>query len=67
MSDIVGKDLAGSKYLDLYRVIICLDCQYPEDKPLISLYNSASPLNADIRHKIRILEKRNLTINEIAV
>lgn len=55
MSDIVGKDIAGSKYTDFYRIINCLDCEYPKDKPLVSLYNSASPLNADIRKKIKIL------------
>lgn len=55
MSEIVGKDIAGEKYVDFYRIIVCLDCQYPDHKPLISIYNSASPLNADIRQKIKIL------------
>ena len=61
MSEIVGKDIAGLRYVDLYRIIVCLDCQYPDSKPVISLYNSASPLNADIRHKIKLLENKGFT------
>ena len=61
----VGKQTAGAKYSILYRCINCLDCEYPEDKPLISLYNSSSYLNEEVKHMIRMLEKKKLSLNEI--
>lgn len=50
MAEIYGKDIAGSKYNILYRVINCLDCSYPElgkdpNPKLVTLYYSASPIN----------------------
>ena len=50
-----GKERAGQRYSILYRVINCLDCQYPKDGPLVSIYNSTSEMNSEIEHKIRML------------
>lgn len=67
MSDVVGKNVSGHRFVHLYRVINCLDCEYPELRPRISLYNSASPINAEIRRMIKILSKTPRSLNEIAI
>lgn len=59
MADIYGKELAGHRYHILYRIINCLDCTYPlhsdpNPKP-VTLYYSASPINKEIRHCIKLL------------
>ena len=58
-----GKEVAGNKYQVLYRVINCLDCEIVDGQPLVSMYNSHSPMNEHVKRMIHLLEKRNLTQN----
>lgn len=69
MADVYGKDVSGYKYHVLYRIINCLDCSYPDfekdaNTKLVTLYYSALPINKEIRHCIKLLEKKkNMNLN----
>jgi hypothetical protein len=57
----------------LYRSINCLDCSYPKpgdsNQKLVPLFFSRSPINNEILHHVKLIEKKKklTSMNEIAV
>ena len=53
------------RFANLYRIIRCLDCQevaIRKDNDCISLVTTVSDLNDEIKKKVRILDKRGLSL-----
>ena len=58
----------GTKFKILFRIVRCLDCmEIPtrKDNDCISLINTESDLNTEIKVKIRMLDRQGLTQAEI--
>jgi len=59
------EEVNSKKFNVLYRIIRCLDC--PEiatrkDNDCISLMTTTSDLNNEIKYKVRLLDKKGLSL-----
>lgn len=63
------EDFASSKKFSvLFRIIRCLDCpEIPlrKDNDCISLMTTTSDINTEIRHKIKLLDQKGYSLEQI--